>query len=184
MRQYLFDYPRLKDFPREEPDTMLVRALKDTDLKQLKHELNVWCQIGIISETKAYHTQEEREVIQRFCSDFYPLIDALFCIGKALADQDNEAIYSEVLADYISNYYKPEDEILGPFEFIEYFFSSINIECTRSLLWVLFEAVVIYRGELEKQMSKEDIVLMYERFLVIAESAFSIKEKRKQFDKE
>ncbi len=180
MIEKLFDYPRLKDFPHNNAYNMLYRALKDTDLKQLKHDLNVWCEIAISSETKAYHTQEEKDVIKNWTPDFSALIDAVYCIHKALIAQEDDTKFQDSIDEYFENYYKPDEKPIMPFEFCSLYFSWINILSTRILLWVMFEAVVIYRGDLEEKIIRSDIVIAYERFLVIAESAREIPRIRDQ----
>jgi len=183
MRDKLFDYPRLKDFPKNNAYSMLYRAVKDIDLKQIKHDLNVWCEIAINSETKSYHTKEEKDVIRKWSPDFSALIDAVYCIHKALIAEEDDAKFSDAIHEYFENYYKPDEKPIMPFEFCSLYFSWINIVSTRVLLWVLFEAVVIYRGELEEKLIRSDIVITYERFLVIAESAREIPHIRDQMKK-
>jgi len=163
---------------------MLMRACEDVSLHKLKGWLDVWCQIAVISETKAYHTEEEREVIRWFCKDFSALIDAMYCIARAKKNDVAESEFSQELKEYVSNYYKPKNTPINPFDFPDYFFSLINVKGARSLLWILLEAVVIYPGELKDQLERSDIVITYERFLVILESAFFIKKLIKNRDRD
>lgn len=174
MRSYLFDYPRLKDFPKKNPDSMLLRACDGITLPQLKGSFDIWCQIAVISETKAYNTDEEREVIKLFRTDFSALIDAMFCIVKSMENELKEKEYDQEIRYYIVNYYKPEEEPIPPFEFPEHFFSKIDLENARSLLWILLEAVIIYKGDLKEQLDNNELLISYERFLVILEGAYSI----------
>lgn len=182
MQSRLFDYPRLKDFPKKNPDAFLVRACDKLELSTLKNQLSVWCQMAMSINTPAYHTQEERLLIEEFCSLFHPLLDAMYCIGIAFkADQQGEE-FNYAIQDYLKNYYDKEaskEEIICPFSFPNFFFQHFNIECTRSLLWLMLEAVIIYEGELNKRIARQEVLQYYERFLVIAESANSIKRKYK-----
>ena len=182
MRSYLFDYPRLKDFPKKNPDSMLVRACEEITLSQLKGNFNIWCQIGMISETKAYNTDEEREVIKLFRTDFSALIDAMYCIGKSFKKDLEDKKFNQEIQDYIINYYKPEEEPIIPTEFPEYFFSKFDIDSARCLLWILLEAVIIYKGDLQEHLDNKDLLISYERFLVILESACAIMKKIRKRD--
>jgi hypothetical protein len=47
------------------------------------------------------------------------------------------------------------------------------------MLWIILEAVIIYDGELNKRLGRQETLQYYERFLVIAESAYSIRNKFK-----
>jgi len=132
--------------------------------------------------TPAYDTQEERLLIEEFCSLFYPLLDAMYCIGIAFKSDQQGREFNYAIRDYLLNYYDREarkEEIIGPFSFPNFFFRQFNIECTRSMLWIILEAVIIYDGELNKRLDRQETLQYYERFLVIAESAYSIRNKFK-----
>lgn len=182
MQTQLFDYPRLKDFPKKNPDAFLVRACDKIERSALKRQLTVWCQMALSVETPAYHTQEERLLIEEFCSLFHPLLDAMYCIGISLKCDQQGQEFTDAISDYLKNYYDREastEEIIGPFSFPKFFFEHFNIQCTRSLLWIMLEAVIIYDGELTKMVERREVLQYYERFLVIAESANAIKTKFK-----
>jgi len=182
MNTHLFDYPRLKDFPKNEADAFLIRACEGVDLSALKNQFSVWCQMAMSINTPAYHTQEERLLIEEFCSLFSPLMDAMYCIGVSMKMDLKGEKFNHAIRTYLKNYYDPEatkEEIIDPFAFPHFYFQHFNIQCTRSLLWIMLEAVIIYEGELIKRLPRQNILQFYERFLVIAEAAYSIKRKFK-----
>jgi hypothetical protein len=176
---------RLVDRVKENPNTGIIDIFQLIELNDLKANLNCWLKVALSNERGIYDEAQLRADLICFTDQLLILIEAMYIKSEVYRLQRPSDWTSELpksIRDEIkrNNHISllSSEQINEPDIVLEQFSNQFSNDYCRVELWDLLDAVISYEDDLIEGYSRLNVLLYYECFSCLIDSAYIIKKKR------